>query len=248
MPDTPTPPAPPTPDPKRKSPGPINKRYLDEIKLIRDLVTQAQKPDRTAALTGVEWDGARVTALGEKASGLEAAALAAVGRKQARQLDTAAEGDARKTMLAAIHPIRVGAKRKYRNGPDAAAGRSAYYVNEPTGVSLDRLLFIADSMLRRLTPQAPATTPEDTLPGVTAAAISTLQTAHDAYVSADAEQQGTESEKREAQTALLNAYTSAHQERLDLQLGADQVWTHHDPANAAIRRDFQIPPDRPMSE
>lgn len=247
MPEIP-PPTPPVPPSKRKSPGPINKKYLDEIKLIRDLVPQAQKAERTSLLTAAEWTPARITTLSEKAEALEAAALAAVGRTQARQLDTAAEAEARKVMLAAIHPIRVGAKRKYRNGPDAAAGRSAYFVNEPTSVSLERLLFIAGSMLQRLTPQPPATTPEDTLPGVTAAAITALQTAHAAYVSADADQGDTESEKRDARTALEAAYTSAHEERLDLQLAADQSWSHHDSANAAIRGDFKIPPDRPMSE
>jgi hypothetical protein len=103
-------------------------------------------------------------------------------------------------------------------------------------------------MLRRLTPQAPATLPEDSLPGVTPAAITRLQDAHAAYAAADAEQEATASAKSEAHTALLAAYTSAHEERIDLQLAADQIWSHHDSANAAIRHEFQIPADRPMSE
>jgi hypothetical protein len=248
MPENPVSPVPPAPAKKRKAPGPINKKYLDEIELIRDLVPQAQKADRTALLTAAAWAPARITALGAKADALETAALAAVGRTKARQLDTAAEAEARRVVLAAIHPVRAGAKRKYRNGPDAAAGRSAFFVNEPTGVSLERLLFIAGSMHRRLTPQPPALTPEDTLPGVTAAVLTALQTAHTAYTAADAGQHDTESEKREAHTALLGAYTTAHEERFDLQLAADQSWSPHDSANAAIRGDFRIPPDRPMTE
>jgi hypothetical protein len=162
MPDTP--PVPPTPATKRKSPGPINQKYLDEIDMIRALIPQAQKTDRTAPLTAADWAATRITALQGKADTLETAALAAVGRTAARQLDTAAETAARNVLLAAIHPIRVGAKRKYRNGPDAAAGRNAYFVNEPTGVSLERLLFIAGSMLLGLVPQPPATTPRTPCP------------------------------------------------------------------------------------
>jgi hypothetical protein len=245
MADTPPPPA--TPEKKRKAPGPINKKYLDEIELVRDLIPQAQKAERTVPLTGAGWTASRITALGEKADELETAALVAVGRTKARKLDTAAETEARRVMLAAIHPIRVGAKRKYRNSPDAAAGRSAYFVNEPTRVSLERLLFIAGSMLLRLKPNPPAA-PLDTLPGVTPGVIAALETARGAYVSADGEQGDTDSEKRKAHAAVLAAYTTALEERLDLQLSADQLWSHHDPANAAVRGDFQIPPDRPMSE
>lgn len=223
-------------------------KYLDEITLIRALVPQAQKAERVAALATGGWDATRVTALGKKADALETAGLAAVGRSKARELDTAAEEAAKKLMLEALHPIRVGAKRKYRNGPDAAAGRNTYFVNKETNVSLERLLFIAGSVLLKLTPQPPATTPEDTLDGVTPAMIANLASKRAEYIHANEEQGGTASEKNQAHVDVVTAYTAAHQERLDLQLAADQNWTHHDEANSAIRRDFQIPPDRPAVE
>ncbi|MGI9087848.1 MAG: hypothetical protein ACR2HH_08945 [Chthoniobacterales bacterium] len=191
---------------------------------------------------------ARIAALGTKADELETAGLGAVGRTKAREMDTSAEDTAKKTLLAAMHPIRVGAKRKYRNGPDAAAGRNTYFVNKETKVSLERLLFIAGSMLLKLTPQAPATTPEDTLSGVTPAMLTTLANTRVDYIHADAAQGETGSEKNQAHQDVLTAYTDAHQERIDLQLAADQAWSHHDGANSAVRRDFQIPPDRPAVE
>ena len=233
---------------KRKSPSPINQKYLDEITLIRQLVPQAQKPERATALADAGWDAERITTLGQKATDLETASLAAVGRTQARQMDTKEETEARRLLLVALHPIRAGAKRKYRNRPDMAAGRATYFVNKETNVSLERLLFIAGSVLRKLTPQAPARTPEDILPGVTSTVLTKLSTTRAAYVNADAGQHETESEKNQAHTDLVTAYTAAHNERLDLQLAADQAWTFHDPANSAIRRDFQIPPDRPAVE
>jgi hypothetical protein len=51
---------------KRKSPSPINLKYLDEITLIRALVPQAQKADRAATLTAAGWDATRITALSAK--------------------------------------------------------------------------------------------------------------------------------------------------------------------------------------
>jgi hypothetical protein len=236
------------PKAKRKSPSPINKKYTDEIELIRQIVPQAQKSDRTAALTANDWDPARITALDAKATALENAGLAAVGRTSARKMNTEEEEEARQQMLAALHPIRAGAKRKYRNVPDATAGRATYFVNKETNVSLERLLFIAGAVLLKLTPQAPATTPEDTLPGVTATVLATLTSTRAAYISADAEQKDTNSQKNQAHVDVVTTYLAAHAERIDLQLAADQAWTFHNPANSAIRRDFKIPPDRAAVE
>lgn len=232
---------------KRASPSPINTKYLDEIKLVRALVLQAQKLDRAAALTAAGWSSARIAALGTMADNLETAALAAVGRTRARGLDTAAEETAKKEMLAALHPIRVGAKRKYRNGDDAAAGRNTYFVNKETNVSLERLLFIAGSVLLKLTATGGGT-PEDTLPGVTPAVIATLTMTRANYIHADEAQGETNSAKNQAHLDVVTQYTTTHQERLDLQLAADQIWSYHDPANRAVRGDFEIPPDRPAIE
>ena len=121
-------------------------------------------------------------------------------------------------------------------------------MNQENNVSLGRLLFIAGSVLQRLVAQPPAATPAATLPGVTAAKLTALENLREAYRAADAGQHETESEKSRADLDVVTTYTAAHSGRIDLQRATDQAWTYHDLANAAIRRDFKIPPDRPASE
>lgn len=167
-------------------------------------------------------------------------------------MDTEEEITARHRLLNAISPIRTGAKRKYR-GEGKQAGRSAYFVGETTNVSLERLLFIANSILLKLTPQPnPAGTgilpPEDTLKGVTAADLTEIQQAHDAYIDKDSAQTLTHNEVGNLRQQVETLYDQIRDQRIDLQLAADQAWPHTNPENAAIRRAFHIPESRPANE
>ncbi len=247
MADTPSTSTPPAAAPKRKSPGEINQKYLDEIELIRLLVPEARKPERTPVLDEGEWNKERINGLETMATGLETAALAAVGRTAARKMDTAEEEMARKDLLAAISPVRTGAKRTYRQGDDAAAGREAFFVNESTSVSLERLLFIAGSMFAKLTPPTGGGAPEFTLAGVTQARIDKLKEMRDKYADKNAAQQDAENIRGQAHVDVQTVYTNAKAERIDLQLAVDQGWTFHNPENAAIRRAFKIPPDQSLA-
>lgn len=241
----------PTPAPRRAR-GPINARYLDEFELVRRLVLQARLPECVAPLTARECLPAEIDALEQNAALLYSTALKAVGRSAARKMDTEEEETARRRLLHAITPIRTGAKRKYR-GEGNEAGRRSYFVNESTSVSLERLLFIAGSILLKLTPQPdPSGTgtlpPEDTLKGVTAADIAELEAAHDAYIDKDAHQTATSNEAGTLRQQIETLYDQVHDQRIDLQLAADQAWPHTNPANAATRRAFSLPENRPATE
>lgn len=255
MPNDPVPAAPPVaadpPKPPRRPRGKVNAKYLDEIELARDLAVQARQPANVAPLTERAWPPAQTEALAIKADALERAAGLAVGRVAARRLDTAEEETARKELLAAIHPVRVGAKRKYRGA--TAVGREAFFVNEPTEVSLERLLFIAGELLRKLTPQpkdpGPGTNPpEDTLPGVTPGDLAALQTRRDAYVNKDADQSNADTASQAAHQDANTVFTALRALRLDLQLAADQAFPHADKNNKVVRGAFGIPADRPAVE
>lgn len=250
---TPTPPAPEESAPAtQRSRSVINTKYLDEIELIRELVIQARLPECVAPLTERECLPAEIDTLEETARDLNATALKAVGRSAARKMDTEGEDQARQRLLDAITPIRTGAKRKYR-GAGNEAGRSTYFVNESTSVSLERLLFIAGSILLKLAPQPdPSGTgtlpPEDTLKGVTASDIAELQQAHDAYIDTDSLQTTTNNEAGTLRQKLEALFVEVRAQRIDLQLAADQAWPHTKPENAAIRRAFGIPENRPAHE
>ncbi len=253
MPDTPTtPPVEPTAAPTRRSRSPINTKYLDEITLGTDLVAQARVTENVALLTARDCPPAEVTVLETAVTALNRAALLAVGRRAARKMDTEQEQAARQHLLAALHPIRTGAKRSYR-GEGNEAGRSTYFVSEPTDVSLERLLFIAGAVLLKLTPQpAPTgngTVPaEDTLKGVTPACLAELTAAHAAYLDADAGQTATGNQAATLRQQVETLFAEVRAQRIDLQLAADQAFPHTNPATAATRRAFHLPPDRPAHE
>jgi hypothetical protein len=253
MSDTPTPA--PTPNPgdgkKRQSPGDINKKYLEEIALDRTLITEARKDSHTAQLTERGWDAARVTTFETLTNSYEKAAMLAVGRVAARKLDTQQQEAAKAAMLAAILPIRTGAKRTYRGDNDA--GRDAFFVNEPTNVSLERLLFIAGELLRKLTPQpnpnGPGTLPvEFTLDGVIASDLQKLADTRADYISADQDQAKSDQDSQQAHADVATLDQQTRAQRIDLQLAADQAWPHTDKANAVTRKAFKIPADRPAIE
>jgi len=237
---------------KRRSPGPINAKYLDEITLVGKLVPQARLAENVAPLTLRDCTPADVTTLEKSAADLNQAALLAVGRTAARKLDTQKEQTARTRLLAAIHPIRTGAKRSHR-GTGHEAGRDAYFVNEPTDVSLERLLFIAGAILLKLTPQpnpsGTGTLPaEETLKGVTPENLTELAAARDAYIDKDAATTATANQASAHRQTAETLFAQTRAQRIDLQLAADQAWPHTNPHNAAIRHAFLIPEDRPAHE
>ncbi len=236
----------------------INLKYLTEYELCDRLVIEARVPERLALLSLRGWPATRIAAYETLGNRLETAALAAVGRTSARELDTEEKEAARKIMLTAIHPFRVGAKRTYR-GKDQEAGRSAFHVNEPLKVSLERLLFIAGQIVLKVTPQIVVsntgegiiTTPAEViLDGIIPEDIQNLIDRRADYVLADDEQTNTENARKQAHVDVQLLFGETRGERIDLQLAADQCYPHTAPngANDAVRSAFEIPEDRPATE
>ena len=237
---------------KPRTRGIINAKYLDEIELVRALIIAARLSENVAPLTARECPPEEIDTLEQTADTLQATALKAVGRSAARKMDTQEEEIARAALLAAIAPIRTGAKRKYR-GESNRAARSAYFVNESTKVSLERLLFIGGSLLEKLTPQpdpngTSTLPPADTLKGVTPADLTALKNACDTYLDKDIAQTTTTNEASKLRQQVEELYDQLQDQRLDLQLAADQAFPHTNPAHAAVRRTFHIPESRPAHD
>jgi len=111
----------------------------------------------------------------------------------------------------------------------------------PNGVAVgfDGLIYVADSILTKLA--------TDTLPGVNAAKIANLKTLRDAYASANADQGGTQSKASTERNTIEDAVKSITDRRIQIQFAADGIWQSGNKANAPIRREFQLPADRPFS-
>lgn len=247
MPDTASPSAAEThPSRPRRVPGSINIKYLNEIDLAGKLAAQARLSECVEPLAARQYSQEDVKSLETAAANLNEAALKAVGRTSAREMSAEEETIARARLLDAIEPIWIGAKRSYR-GEDRATGRSAYFVNEPVDVTLERLLFIAGAILQKLCPTEgrPAA---DTLKGVTLENLDELATARAAYVGGDADPSITCEQAAALRVQVEELYAETREKRIDLQLAADQAWSHKKPENASMRRAFHLPENRPAHE
>ena len=76
--------------------------------------------------------------------------------------------------------------------------------------------------------------------------IAAVQAQFDVWMQADDAQGSAQSDattQRDDRDALLKEITAT---RIDIQLAADALWPYTDKKNAAVRRVFQLPPDRPF--
>jgi chromosome segregation ATPase len=152
------------------------------------------------------------------------------------RLATEAESEARDALLAALKEIQTAAKQKYaRNAP---LRMKDYLVSERLDPNRAALVQAADSILAKLT--------SDTLPGITPAKVTGLKTLRDAYVGANAAQADAQSKASTEREAIESAVASIADRRVQIQFAAEAEWPSDDKANAPIRREFVLPPDRPF--
>lgn len=203
-------PTPPVAPPKRRAPGAVNRKYLNELELTQELLDAAEQADFAQKLATRDWGGPERTALLAKKEALETVAGLNVGRVATRKMSTAEEELAREHLL--------------------------------------RLLFMADAVLHKLTPQAPATQPEIKLKGVTAADLTELAAAVEEYSDANGRQLGAIVDRVRGTQTANELYVELTELRRDLQLAADQAWPYQDAANHPARGAFRIPLDRPAIE
>ena len=87
---------------------------------------------------------------------------------------------------------------------------------------------------------------KDTLPGVDAAKVTALQDALSNYKNVQTDQVGGQADATTARATLEAAVKSIIARRREIQFAADAQWPSSNPANAGIRREFRLPPDKAM--
>lgn len=86
----------------------------------------------------------------------------------------------------------------------------------------------------------------DNLPGISAAKVTALQEASDAYTKVQADQTTGQSGATTGRAKLETAVKDIIARRREIQFAADASWPHTDRTNAGIRAEFKLPADRPM--
>ena len=152
------------------------------------------------------------------------------------QLETSAEKAARKVLLAKIHYIHSQAKIKY------AANKGAlpeYAIGTNIDASRPALEAAAATVLNKLK--------TDTLPKITAQHSADLQTALNTYKQTKSDQKAKQGDSTTLRHQLSAMVDSLAVRRRQLQHSADGEYPFTDPANAGVRRKFDLPLDRPLN-
>ncbi len=242
MPDpTPTPP-PPTPAPTPRSRGDINQAWLDELTNAGEIAAAAQKSDYKTKLADGDIDQAKVTALTNAITAARKLAAQAVQGTTGKHNVTGDETGLQDDLINQIQTVQKRARQKY----DATdPGKLAdYAVGQKFYSSRSLLEQAAANILLKL--NGTDKTPADKLPGIDAAKIAALAQALADYKNVQGDQTGAQSGATTARKQLEAAIGDIIGRRREIQFAADAEWPHTDPANAGIRAEFQLPPDRVM--
>lgn len=248
MPD-PIPTPTPAPAPASKTPGKhgeINQDWLDEFTTAEAILAAAKPADRAAKLAEGGIDAAKTAALTQAIAAARKLAGQAVQSTSGKHIITGNEDDLKKELLKQIQYIQTRARQKY----DATEpGRLPDFgINRQISNSRSLLEQAATNILLKLNgnPAAVPPVPPDVLPGVTPDKIAALQQALQDYQDVEGDQSGAQGDATTARRQVEAAVADIVTKRREIQFAADADWPHTDPANAGIRAEFQLPPDRVM--
>lgn len=236
MPDTaPTSPTPAPGKPKRTR-ADINQSDAAELTLASEIANTASKASYATLLADEGIDAAFITGLRVKITEARAFTAGATGKKADKKSDTRREDDLKKALLEKIGVIQARAKRKFKPGDPQ---RAKYFIGKPIESSRTLLETSTQTLLTNLA--------ADSLPGMKPADAPALQAALDAYMGVQTDQTGSQSDASSARTSFETKVKEVADLRREIQYAVDAVWPAGKPANAAIRVEFQISPDRAMN-
>ena len=232
---TPNPAPSPEPQKSKRSRSPINKHFTTELDLTEGLVAVAQKTDYATQLANEEIDAAFLTALSGKITQADQLLGSATGDSADKENSTLDEDTARKALLAQIEKVQKRAKRKYKAGDPA---RGKYFIGDRIDASRSMLEASAKALEQTLA--------TDTLPGHKPADTQALTDARTAYSASKPAQAGEQSLASGDRIKLESLVKDIADGRRQIQYAADTVWPASNKANAAIRREFGLPPNRSL--
>jgi len=230
----PTPTPTPTPQTAPRAQWPINKEVTTELDLAESICATAQRTVYATALADEDVDDAAIQKLDDAIAMADDLVFKATGGKAGKKILTKAGQDLEDALLAKIEAIQKRAKRKYTSAKDA--NRDKYFIGAGIESNHGLLLTATATIIKTLG--------TDKLPGVKPATITDLQSALDNFRGGLGTQSGGKSDSGTAFKALDAQIKIIAGLRRDIQYAADTLWPAGIPANAPIRAEFKLPPDR----
>jgi len=238
-------PEPPAPEPVVKR-GIVNQHLLDELTEAEAILKAAAPADRAAKLAEGGIDAGKISTLTAAIPAARNLASLASEGTTGKQGITGDEADLMEDLINRIQEVQKRARQKYdATDPAQLLG---YAIRQKFYSSRSLLEQTGANILHKLQgdPTANPPVPADVLPGITPAKIAGLQTALAAYQDVQGDQSGAQSSATTARRQLDSAVSDIMAMRREIQFAADAEWPHTDPANAGIRVEFYLPPDRVM--
>ena len=232
------------PEKTRRQRGALNQEQIDALNKADLICSTAQQPEFAAALGSREIDAAFLGTLRDDIAAARRTAGSAIGGSASRESATDSEERALAELTDAIREIQKAAKQKYSDGDEAQLAN--YYIGERLSQRA-RIQQIATAIADRLAPSGAGATPADTLTGINADKITRLRTLLQSYNDTDAAQGSAGRSASDARKALEDQLDSINKRRRKIQFAADAEWPHTNDNNAATRRAFQLPPNRPYN-
>ncbi|CAM3112105.1 hypothetical protein [Rariglobus hedericola] len=233
-PDNTTPPETPAQAAKRNR-SLVNQGHAADITLAGEIANTAELPAYATILAGEGIDAPFLTNLRSKIT--EAAALVANagGKTSAKETTTKAEETRKAALLELIGVIQARAKRKYPMGDPL---RANYFISEPIAANRAVLETSTRSIIAHLA--------TDELPGMKTGDVPALEAALAAYLAVQTIQAGDQSGASGARASYEAKVKEVSRLRREIQYAVDAHWPAKKKANAAIRIEFKLSPDRAL--
>lgn len=250
----------PTPPNKRKSPGPLDARLLQSLDKDEAIIGAALEEitadtvlagtlasyfidrDNTVSITV-----ASLTTLHQQAAAAREQGGETTSSKAEFHSVTDDESAGAKTARAAIRGIQARAKNKYEESDPARL--NAYFVGQPlrsrSQISLASAAIY--NLVRTTDNDGNAVPPQDTLPGLTAAGITSFRTDLGSYLDAEVEQSGARKNAGDDLITFEDSCAQIARRRRKLQLAFDAERPYTDRANGPLRTRVGLPADKGMS-
>lgn len=221
-------------DPPKHTRSPLNQALVDELSLAEQLIATGAKPAYAAKLADEEIDADFLTDLSAKIAEADALVGSTTGKKADKKGITQQEKTLKDALLEELASIQKRVKRKYKSTDDPQ--REKYFIGERIDSNRGLLERATRAVLKALE--------TDTLPGLKPAHITSLSDALAAYIAIQGGQTGGQSDASSDRTTLESRVKVIAELRREIQYAADILWPASKKAHAAIRTEFQIPPDR----
>lgn len=238
MPDpTPAQPSGQSPDAKKgkKERGLVNKAHKETVSKTEKVVSIAQKPAHAPKLAEREIDEAFVTALSGKCKTARGLLGEAVDKTTDKEGATGTEGGAKSALLELVREMQSAARQKWAD--EKPGELKDYYI----GSNIDQSRAVLEQAVAGILEKLKT----DKLPGITAAKVTALGAALKTYQDCDVVQAGAGSDATGTRLSLDDLIVAIDKDRRKILFAVEAAWPSSKKANAAIRTEFGLTPDRP---